>query len=35
MLESEPYLVTALSLESWPGGLQMVPKHVKGWKISL
>ena len=35
MLESEHHLVTALSVESWPGVLQMVQKNIKGWKISL
>ena len=35
MLESEHQLVTALSLESWPGVLQMVQKHIRGWKIGL
>ena len=29
MLESEQYLVTALSVESWPGVLQMIHKHIK------
>ena len=35
MLESEHQLVTALSMESWPGVLQMVQKRIRGWKISL
>ena len=35
MLESEHHLVTALSVESWPGVLQMVQKHIRGWKIGL
>ena len=35
MLESEHQLVTALSVESWPGVLQMVQKHIRGWKICL
>ena len=35
MLESERQLVTALSEESFPGVLQMVQKHIRGWKISL
>ena len=35
MLESEHQLVTALSVESWPGVLQMVQKHIRGWKIGL
>ena len=30
MLESEHQLVTALSVESWPGVLQMVQKHIRG-----
>ena len=35
MLESEHQLVTALSVESCPGVLQMVKKHIRGWKIGL
>ena len=35
MLESEQQLVTALSLESWPGVLQMVQKHIRGLQIGL
>ena len=35
MQESENQLVTALSVESWPGVLQMVQKHIRGWKIGL
>ena len=35
MLETENHLVTALSVESWPGVLQMFQKHIKGWKIGL
>ena len=35
MLESEHHLVTALSVESWPGALQTTQKHVRGWKIDL
>ena len=35
MLESEHHLLTALSVESWPGMLQMVQKHIKGWKTGL
>ena len=35
MVESEHHLVTALSVESWPGVLQMVQKHIKGWKLGL
>ena len=30
MLESEHHLVTALSVESWPGVFQMVQKHIRG-----
>ena len=30
MLESEHYLVTALSVESWPGVLQITQKHIRG-----
>ena len=35
MLESEHHLVTALSVQSWPGALQTNQKHIRGWKISL
>ena len=35
MLESELRLVTALSVDSWLGVLQMVQKHIRGWKIGL
>ena len=35
MLESEHQLVTALSVESWPGVLQLVQKHFRGWKTGL
>ena len=35
VLESEHHLVTALSVESWPGVLQMIQKHIRGWKIGL
>ena len=35
MLESEHQLVTALSVDSWPVVLQMVQKHIRGWKIGL
>ena len=35
MLESEHQLVTASSVESWPGVLQMVQKLIRGWKIGL
>ena len=35
MLESEHQLVTALSVESWPGALQTTQKHIRGWKIGL
>ena len=31
MLESEHHLVTALSVESWPGVLQITQKHIRGW----
>ena len=30
MLESEHHLVTALSVESWPGVLQTTQKHIRG-----
>ena len=33
MLESEHHLVTALSVESWPGALKTTQKHIRGWKI--
>ena len=35
MLESEQHLVTALSVQSWPGALQITQKHIRGWKIGL
>ena len=35
MLESEHYLVTALSVESWPRGLQLIQKHIKGEKVGF
>ena len=35
MLESVHHLVTALSVESWPGALQITQKHIRGWKIGL
>ena len=35
MLESERHLVTALRVESWPGVLQIIQKHIRGWKIGL
>ena len=35
MLESEHHLVTALSVELWPGALQTTQKHIRGWKIGL
>ena len=34
-LESEHHLVTALSVETWPGVLQVNQKHIKSWKIGL
>ena len=34
-LESEQHLVTALSVESWPGVLQVTQKHIKSWKVGL
>ena len=34
MLESEHHLVTALSVESWPGVLQITQKHIRGWNWS-
>ena len=35
LLESEHYLVTALSVESWLGALQITQKLIRGWKIGL
>ena len=35
MLESKHHLVTALSVESWPGAFQTTQKHIRGWKIGL
>ena len=34
-LESEHHLVTALSVESWSGVLQVTQKHIKSWKVGL
>ena len=34
-LDSEHHLVTALSVESWFGVLQVNQKHIKSWKIGL
>ena len=34
-LESEHHLVTALSVESWAGVLQVTQKHIKSWKVGL
>ena len=34
-LESEQHLVTALSVESRPGVLQVTQKHIRGWKVGL
>ena len=34
-LESKHHLVTALSVESWPGVLQVTQKHIKSWKVGL
>ena len=35
ILESDYHLVTALSVESWPGALQVTQKHIIGWKVGL
>ena len=35
MLKSEHHVMTALSGESWPGVLQMIQKHIRGWKVGL
>ena len=35
MLEPEHHLVTALSVESRPGVLQVTQKHIRGWKVGL
>ena len=35
MLESEQHLVMALSVESWPGVLQLAQKNIRGYKICL
>ena len=35
MVEFEHQLVTALSVESWPGVLQVTQKHIRGWKVGL
>ena len=34
-LESEHHLETALSVESWPGVLQVTQKHIKSWKVGI
>ena len=34
-IESEHHLVTALSVESWPGVLQVTQKHIRSWKVGL
>ena len=34
-LESEHHWVTALSVESWPGVLQVTQKHIRSWKVGL
>ena len=34
-LESEHHLVTALSVESWPGVLQVTQKSIRCWKVGL
>ena len=34
-LESEHHLLTTLSVESWPGVLQVTQKHIRGWKVGL
>ena len=34
-LEAEHHLVTALSVESWPGVFQVTQKHTKSWKVGL
>ena len=34
-LESEHLLVTAMSVESWPGVLQVTPKHIRSRKVGL
>ena len=35
MLESEHQLVTALSVKSWPGALQVTQKHIRGSKVAF
>ena len=35
MLESEHHLVTALSVKSWPGVLQITQKYIRGWMLGL
>ena len=34
-LESEHHLVTALSVASWAGVLQVTQKHIKSWKVGF
>ena len=35
ILESEHHLGTTLRVESWSGVLQMIQKHIRGWKVGL
>ena len=35
LLESEHHLVTALSVDSWPGALQTTQKHIRGCGLVL
>ena len=35
MLEPGHAFVIALSVESWPGALQITQKHIRGWKVGL
>ena len=35
MLEADHHLVTAMSVASWPGALQVTQKHIRGWTVGL
>ena len=35
LLKSEHHLITALVVENWPGVLEVIQKHINGWKVGL
>ena len=35
LLKSENHLITALGVETWPGVLEVIQKHIKGWRVGL